>query len=88
MSKVLLLAGLFALLLITALLVIDKKYESRTLFIEMQKQEKMLDNYEIEWGKLQLELTMLTAENRVERVAKNKLGLIMPTRKSTIYLKP
>jgi cell division protein FtsL len=54
----------------------------------MQKQEKMLDNYEIEWGKLQLELTMLTAENRVERVAKNKLGLIMPTRKSTIYLKP
>ncbi|MEO1881340.1 MAG: cell division protein FtsL [Methylococcales bacterium] len=88
MSKVLLLAGLFALLLITALLVIDKKYESRTLFIEMQKQEKMLDNYEIEWGKLQLELTMLTAENRVERVAKKKLGLIMPTRKSTIYLKP
>ncbi|MEO1899258.1 MAG: cell division protein FtsL [Methylococcales bacterium] len=81
-------AGLFALLLITALLVIDKKYESRTLFIEMQKQEKMLDNYEIEWGKLQLELTMLTAENRVERVAKKKLGLIMPTRKSTIYLKP
>jgi len=88
MSKVLLLVGLFALLLITALLVIDKKYESRTLFIEMQKQEKMLDNYEIEWGKLQLELTMLTAENRVERVAKKKLGLIMPTRKSTIYLKP
>ncbi len=40
MSKVLLLAGLFALLLITALLVIDKKYESRTLFIEMQKQKK------------------------------------------------
>lgn len=58
------------------------------LFIDIQKQEKMLDNYEIEWGKLQLELTMLTAENTIERIAKNKLKLILPIREKIIYLKP
>ena len=72
----------------SALAVIISKYHSRLIFIEIQKQEKMLDNYEVEWGQLQLELTMLTEENRVERVAKEKLKLRMPRRDKIIYLKP
>jgi cell division protein FtsL len=80
--------ALMCIFLFSALLVIDKKYESRSLFIEMQKQEKMLDGFEVEWGQLQLELTMLTEENRVESMAKNKLKLIMPSREKIIYLKP
>ncbi|KAF3981617.1 MAG: cell division protein FtsL [Methylococcales symbiont of Hymedesmia sp. n. MRB-2018] len=87
MTNFVLLGTLVCLLLVSALLVIDKKYESRSLFIQMQKQEKMLDNFAIEWGQLQLELTMLTEENRVESVAKNKLKLIMPRREKVIYLK-
>ncbi len=83
-----LVAALLGLLLLTALSVINKKYESRLLFIEIQEQEKLLDNYQIEWGQLQLELSMLTEENRVERVAKDKLKLIMPARENIIYLKP
>ena len=73
---------------VSALAVIISKYQSRLVFIEIQKQEKMLDNYEVEWGQLQLELTMLTEENRVERVAKEKLKLRMPQRDKIIYLKP
>ncbi|KAF3977788.1 MAG: cell division protein FtsL [Methylococcales symbiont of Iophon sp. n. MRB-2018] len=87
MTNFVLLATLLCLLLVSALVVINKKYESRSLFIQMQKQEKMLDNFAIEWGQLQLELTMLTEENRVESVAKNKLKLIMPRREKVIYLK-
>ncbi len=73
---------------ISALAVIISKYHSRLIFIEIQKQEKMLDNYEVEWGQLQLELTTLTEENRVERVAKEQLKLRMPQRDKIIYLKP
>ncbi len=76
------------MLLVSALAVIMSKYQSRLVFIEIQKQEVLLDNYEIEWGQLQLELTTLTEENRVERVAKKKLKLSMPQREKTIYLKP
>ncbi|MCK5190795.1 MAG: cell division protein FtsL [Methylococcales bacterium] len=87
-SKVLLVVGLVALLLMTALAVIISKYHSRLVFIEIQKQEKMLDNYEVEWGQLQLELTTLTEENRIESVAKKQLKLRMPQREKIIYLKP
>jgi cell division protein FtsL len=72
----------------SALAVIFSKYQSRLVFIEIQKQEKMLDDYEVEWGQLQLELTTLTEENRVESVAKEKLKLRMPQRNKIIYLKP
>ncbi len=82
-----LVTGLVTLLLITALSVILSKYNSRLLYIEIQKKEKKLDGYEVEWGRLQLELTTLTEENRVESVAKKKLQLIMPQRDKIIYLK-
>jgi len=79
---------LVAVLLISALAVIFSKYQSRSLFIEIQTQERMLDDYEVEWGQLQLELTTLTEENRVERVAEKQLKLRMPEREKIIYLKP
>lgn len=82
------LAIFLVLFLISALAVIVSKYQSRLLFIEIQKQEKMLDNYEVEWGQLQLELTMLTEENRIESVAKKQLKLKMPQRENIIYIKP
>ncbi len=58
------------------------------MFIEIQKQEKMLDNYEVKWGQLQLEITTLTEESKIERISKNKLKLVMPQRQKTIYIKP
>jgi cell division protein FtsL len=81
-------AGLSVVLLGSALAVIYSKYQSRLIFIEIQKMEKELDRYEVEWGRLQLELTMLTEENRVEVVAKKRLKLVMPVREKIIYLKP
>ncbi len=82
------LPGLVFILLISALAVIESKYHSRSLFIDIQAKEKKLDNYEVEWGQLQLELTMLTEENRVEQIAKKQLKLKIPQRKEIVYLKP
>lgn len=75
-------------LLLSALAVIFCKYHTRLAFIEIQKQEKALDQYEVEWGQMQLELTTLTEQNRVETVAKEQLKLVMPARDKIIYLKP
>lgn len=72
----------------TALAVINSKYNSRLVFIEIQKQEERLDKYEVEWGQLQLELTTLTEENRIESEAKNRLKLRMPEPEQIIYIKP
>lgn len=69
-------------------MVIYKKYNSRLIFIEIQKQEKHLDQYEVAWGQLQLELTTLAEQNRVEQVAREQLKLVLPTREKIIYIKP
>jgi cell division protein FtsL len=79
---------LFTVLLGSALAVIYSKYNSRLIFIEIQKQEKALDQYEIQWGQMQLELTMLAEQNRVEQVALQQLKLVMPPHEKIIYLKP
>ena len=75
-------------LLLSALAVIYSKYYSRLIFIEIQKQERALDQYEVEWGQMQLELAMLAEQNRVELVAREQLKLFMPPREKIIYLKP
>jgi cell division protein FtsL len=79
---------LISALLISALMVIYKKYNSRLIFIEIQKQEKALDQYEVVWGQLQLELTTLAEQNRVEQVAREQLKLVLPAREKIIYIKP
>ncbi len=79
---------LLLLFLGSALSVIYSKYQARLLFVEMQQLQKDLDDYEVEWGQLQLELTTLAEHNRVERLARTRLGLIMPRREQIIYLKP
>lgn len=81
-------AALSVVLLLSALAVIFSKYQTRRIFTEIQKMEKQLDFYEVEWGRLQLEMTMLTEENRVEIEARNRLKLIMPERDKIVYLKP
>ncbi len=76
------------MLLLSALAVIYSKFYSRLIFLEIQKQERALDQYEVEWGQMQLELTMLADQNRVELVAREQLKLVMPLREKIIYLKP
>jgi cell division protein FtsL len=58
------------------------------LFIEIQNQERELDKEAVKWGQLQLEITTLTAENRVEIEAHNRLKMVLPNRTAIIYVKP
>ncbi len=78
---------LVLVLLASALVVIYSKYQSRLIFIEIQKQERALDQYEVEWGQLQLELTTLAELNRIEQVAREQLKLVMPLPEKNIYIK-
>lgn len=80
--------ALLAALMGSALAVIYSKNYSRSVFIEIERHERALDQYEVEWGQMQLELSTLAEQNRVERIAKERLLLIMPPRESIIYIKP
>lgn len=87
-KETLILMMLLIVLMVSALAVIYCKNFSRSIFIEIERNERALDQYEVEWGQMQLELTTLAEQNRVEVIAKERLMLIMPRRESIIYIKP
>ncbi len=87
-ARNILLGLLVAMLMLSAIAVIYSKYQQRQLFMEIQSREKELDDYEVEWGRLQLELTTLTEENRVEIEARSRLMLTLPAQDKIIYIKP
>jgi cell division protein FtsL len=87
-AKMIAVTILIFFLLFSAVAVVYSKYRSRQIFSEIQRMEKQLDQLEVDWGRLQLELTMLTQENRVENEAQDRLKLILPERGNIIYLQP
>jgi cell division protein FtsL len=88
LGKYAILSGLSAVLLVSALAVIYSKYQSRQVFIAIQNVESELDQYEVKWGKLQLEQTTLAEHNRVERLARKQLSMMIPEREKIIFIKP
>jgi cell division protein FtsL len=79
---------LFMALLVSAIAVVYYHYQAQLIFIEIQKQQNALEQYEIEWGKSQLELTTLTRQKYVESAALKQLNLVTPKHEEIIYLKP
>ena len=80
--------ALVFLVTISALAVVYTKYRTRVLFVKIQRVERQLEAYEVEWGQLQLEQTTWAEHNRIERLARRRLGLVLPQRDSIVYLKP
>ena len=78
--------ALVFLVTISALAVVYTKYRNRVLFVKIQRLERQLEAYEIEWGQLQLEQTTWAEHNRIERLAR-RLGLVLPQRDAIVYLK-
>jgi cell division protein FtsL len=79
---------LVLVLMASALAVIYNKNRARSIFIDIEQQQRLMDQYEVEWGQMQLELSTLAEQNRVEMLAKEKLKLVLPSSDKIIYIKP
>jgi cell division protein FtsL len=79
---------LIAMAVASALGVVYTKYRTRMLFADVEKLQQALDFYEEEWGQLQLEQNTWAEHSRIERMARARLGMVLPTRETTIYIKP
>ncbi len=70
---------------ISAIALVYTKHESRKLFVELEQLTTERDEFNIEWGQLQIEQSTWATHARIERVALEELSLVRP--KSTeIYL--
>lgn len=72
----------------SALAVVYTKHSARLLFAETQRLEQENEVLQTEWGLLRLEQNTWGEQSRIERIARNRLGMELPERKSIVYLKP
>ncbi len=79
---------MLVILVASALGVVYTKYRSRMLFAEIQRIEQELEAYDMELGQLQLEQNTWAERSRIEKLARGRLGMVMPQRDLIIYIKP
>jgi cell division protein FtsL len=77
-SARLLLAILIAANVVSAIGVVFARHEHRQLFIALTKLEKARDELNIEFGRLQLEQATWAESNRIDQVARLRLGMKFP----------
>ncbi len=72
----------------SAVAVINSKHQARTAFVELQSLQKVRDDLQVNWGRLQLEQAAWSTHGRVEQVASSRLDMKMPTEDSIKVIRP
>ncbi len=71
---------------ISAVEVVVAQHQVRKLFVEIKDLEKIRDELNEEWGRLQLEQSTWATDDRVENLARTELGMMEPDTGSLILL--
>jgi cell division protein FtsL len=69
---------LILVLVIAALSVVSARHQARKLFVALQAEQAKAREHDVEWGKLQLEISTWLMHNRVEEVARGRLKMVIP----------
>jgi cell division protein FtsL len=73
--------------LVTAIGVVYARQQSRLAFGELTRLGNERDDLNFEFGRLQLEQATWAENNRVDQIARGKLGMISPKAAETIVIK-
>jgi cell division protein FtsL len=87
MKGVIVLGLLVAANVATALLIVRDRHEHRQAFIALNRLEKARDALNIEFGRLQLEQATWAESNRVDQVARTRLGMVFPRTEDIVVLR-
>ena len=87
MSRVLLVVLLLATIA-SAIGVVYSRHRHRQLFVELTRLEYARDELNIEFGRLQLEQATWAQANRIDQVARQKLGMKFPESDDIVVVRP
>jgi len=88
MSLRVILALLIVANITTAVMVVYARHQHRQLFVELSRLEKSRDALNIEFGRLQLEQATWAESNRIDQIARNKLGMKFPEADEIVVVRP
>jgi len=87
MNRYVILAVLLVANVATALLIVRGRHEHRLAFIALNRLDKARDELNIEFGRLQLEQATWAESNRVDQVARARLGMVFPRTEDIVVLR-
>ena len=70
----------------SAVQLVLSRHQSRRLFVELQDLHEIKQGLDQEWGQLLLEQATWGAELRVEQIANDKLGMVVPNPRQVVEL--
>ncbi len=72
----------------SAIGVVYARHRHRLLFVELSRLEKARDELNIEFGRLQLEQATVAESNRIDQVARLRLGMKFPEAADVVVVRP
>ena len=87
MSLRFLIGLLIALNIASAVGVVVARHKHRQLFVELNGLEKARDELNVEFSRLQLEQATWAESNRIDQVARTRLGMSFPRTEDTVVLR-
>ena len=82
------LAVLLVANIVSALAVVYARHQHRQLFVQMSRLERARDELNIEFGRLQLEQATWSESNRIDQVARDRLGMKFPEGAEIVVIRP
>ncbi|WP_423930937.1 cell division protein FtsL [Dokdonella sp.] len=67
--------------------VVYGRHESRRQFVELNRLTNERDNINFEFGRLQLEQATWAENNRIEQIARGRLGMVSPSAAEMVVTK-
>lgn len=77
---------LVLVLIASAIGVVISAHENRRLFNSLSELHTQRDDYQREWSQLLLEQSALSAHSRIERIAGEQLGMVVPGRNNIVLV--
>ncbi len=88
MTVRILVAVLVASIVLSAIGVAHARHQHRQLYVELTRLERARDELNIEFGRLQLEQATWAESNRIDQVARQRLGMRFPGTDETVVVRP
>lgn len=79
---------LLLLISVSALMVIYSSHRARHLFYDLQASRTIRDELQVEWGQLLLEQSTWSSYVRIEDLATNQLGMLVPEPQNLLISRP
>lgn len=86
-GRILALALLLAATIASAVGVVKARQQSRLAFVELARLGNERDDLNFEFGRLQLEQATWAENNRVEQIARGRLGMVPPLPAQTLVIR-